>query len=110
MPVRACGITSVIQAMIMKDATASACLELDSSGRGENHSPMGTAIVSTPPIILRPVGKARSAVRTVCSVVPTNEVDPQGASYLARRIVAPESSKLHSSHYPRRKFLHFSHS
>src|ERR1700732_3271861 len=107
----------------MNDATASACRELIANGRGENHNATGTATVRTPPIALRVAGPLRTstigAARTVCSVVPTTELvlqpfpfvpteadscaftliaDPNSElDFLAGRIVAPESSKLHSS-------------
>src|SRR4029077_1814405 len=102
MPVRACGITSVIHAMIMKDATAIACLAFASSGRGENHSASGTPTVRIPPTTLRVPGTANAAAGTVCSVVATNAT--QDEAYLARRIVAPGRTKLHSSRCLRDKF------
>src|SRR5579863_5388347 len=88
-------MTSVIQAMIMNDATANACLAFVSSGKGKNHTASGTPTVRIPPITLRVPGTANAALGTVCSVVATNAT--QGESCLARRIVAPEKTKLHSS-------------
>src|SRR5580700_1317510 len=88
--------------MIMNDATASACFAFASSGRGRNHTASGAPNVRIPAITLRVPGAANAVVGTVWSVVATNAT--QGESYLARRIVAPGKTKLHSSRCRRDKF------
>src|SRR5437879_4547334 len=116
--------------MIMNDATASACRELIARGRGENHNPTGTAIVNHFAAGRRPAnafdqgrcsdGLFRGAHYRACpSVVfpcaggsrimlPILLADHRDSKldFLAGRIVAPESSKLHSSRYPTRKLPH----
>ena len=47
------GIISEIHAMIIKDATARACLAVASSRRGANHNVTGTAIASKYPASFR---------------------------------------------------------
>src|SRR4029077_5345386 len=120
--------------MIMNDATASACLALIASGRGKNQNASGTAMVITPEITLwlagpPPMLLTRGAARAGCWVLPPTELALQSfaivpaeaescavtltaddldskRNFPAGRIVAPESSKLHSSRCRTRKFPH----